>query len=68
MQAAVNRTAKYGIPHDVQYGDIDIMEKALDFTISKANFSGLPEYVKSLKEKGIKFLTILVSKCLVSTF
>ena len=45
---------------DVQYGDIDIMERELDFTYDKVNFAGLPEYIKELKEKGIKFITILV--------
>lgn len=58
MQAAVNRTAFYGIPQDVQYGDIDIMHKNLDFTYSKENFPGLPDYVRELKAKGIKFVTI----------
>jgi len=44
---------------DVQYGDIDIMDRELDFTYDKINFAGLPEYVKELKTKGIKFMTIL---------
>ena len=34
LQAAVNRTAMYDIPHDAQWGDIDVMERELDFTIS----------------------------------
>ncbi|ODM92559.1 Maltase-glucoamylase, intestinal, partial [Orchesella cincta] len=59
MQAAVNRTAFYGIPQDVQYGDIDIMHKSLDFTYSRENFPGLPDYVRELKRNGIKFVTIL---------
>ncbi|CAL8132402.1 unnamed protein product [Orchesella dallaii] len=59
MQAAVNRTSFYEIPQDVQYGDIDIMHKSLDFTYSRENFPGLPEYVRELKGKGIKFVTIL---------
>jgi alpha-glucosidase len=59
MKAAVDRTAQYQIPHDVQYGDIDIMERELDFTYSKDRFAGLPEYIKELKTKGIKFMTIL---------
>jgi len=60
MQAAVNRTAFYGIPQDVQYGDGDIKYKYLDFTYSNETFPGLPEYVRELKAKGIKFVTILV--------
>jgi len=59
MKAAVDRTEQYDIPHDVQYGDIDIIERELDFTYAKDRFAGLPEYVKELKTKGIKFITIL---------
>jgi alpha-glucosidase (family GH31 glycosyl hydrolase) len=59
MQATVERNAAYDIPHDAQWGDIDIMERALDFTISEENFGGLPEYVQELKIRGIKFVTIL---------
>jgi len=46
---------------DVQYGDIDIMERALTFTYSTENFPGLPDYIREMKSKGIKFMTILVS-------
>ncbi|CAG7733772.1 unnamed protein product [Allacma fusca] len=58
MKGAVDRTAAAGIPQDVQYGDIDIMDRQLDFTVG-ARFSGLPAYVKELKAKGVKFVTIL---------
>ena len=30
----MNRTAMYDIPHDAQWGDIDVMDRELDFTIS----------------------------------
>lgn len=50
---------------DVQYGDIDIMERALDFTYDNVSFHGLPEYIMELKGKGIKFITILVSNRLL---
>lgn len=46
---------------DVQYGDIDIMDRRLDFTYDPVRFAGLPEYVEELKERGIKFMTILAS-------
>ncbi len=59
MQAAVERTASYNIPHDAQWGDIDIMERALDFTLSEENFGGLPEYIQELKSRGMRFITIL---------
>lgn len=58
MQLAVNRTAQYGIPQEVQYGDGDIKHKYLDFTYSQERFPGLPEYVLELKAKGIKFVSI----------
>ena len=39
MQAAVDRTTQYGIPHDAQWGDIDIMDRELDFTVSPDRYS-----------------------------
>jgi alpha-glucosidase (family GH31 glycosyl hydrolase) len=62
MKAAVDRTRQYDIPHDVQYGDIDIMRDQLDFTYDTTRFAGLPAYIKELKTEGIKFVTILVRK------
>ncbi|XP_065576327.1 sucrase-isomaltase, intestinal-like [Artemia franciscana] len=59
IRAVVDRTAAAEIPHDVQYGDIDIMDRALDFTISPTNFPDLPDYVKEIKSRGLKFATIL---------
>eukprot|EP00095_Tigriopus_kingsejongensis_P010472 maker-scaffold1269_size51662-snap-gene-0.10 protein:Tk10472 transcript:maker-scaffold1269_size51662-snap-gene-0.10-mRNA-1 annotation:"maltase- intestinal-like" len=59
MKAAVDRTAAYGIPQDAQWGDIDIMERNLDFTLSQDRFGGLPAYVDELHERGMKFVTIL---------
>jgi len=50
---------EYKIPQDAQWGDIDIMDKQLDFTVDPVNFAGLPSYVKDLKAEGIKFVTIL---------
>ena len=61
MQAAVDRTLAAGIPHDAQWGDIDIMDRELDFTVSQDRFGGLAEYVQELKGRGVKFITILVS-------
>jgi len=59
MKATVDRNVAYGIPQDVQYADIDVMHKNLDFTYSQDRFAGLPEYIKELKAKGIKFVTIV---------
>uniref|UniRef100_A0A8D0F190 P-type domain-containing protein n=1 Tax=Strix occidentalis caurina TaxID=311401 RepID=A0A8D0F190_STROC len=47
-----------GIPHDVQYADIDYMERQLDFTLSP-RFAGLPALVKKIQEEGMRFILIL---------
>ncbi|NXG00716.1 MGA protein, partial [Sakesphorus luctuosus] len=55
----VNETKAAGIPHDVQYSDIDYMERQMDFTLSP-QFSGLPALINRLKEKeGMRFILIL---------
>uniref|UniRef100_A0A803TT01 P-type domain-containing protein n=1 Tax=Anolis carolinensis TaxID=28377 RepID=A0A803TT01_ANOCA len=50
------RAAK--IPYDVQYTDIDYMERKLDFTLGK-NFSDLPDFVNEIKADGSRFIIIL---------
>ncbi|XP_074786957.1 maltase-glucoamylase-like isoform X2 [Athene noctua] len=47
-----------GIPHDVQYADIDYMERQLDFTLNP-RFTGLPALVKKIQEEGMRFILIL---------
>ncbi|XP_045686064.1 maltase-glucoamylase, intestinal-like isoform X2 [Phyllostomus hastatus] len=44
---------------DVQYCDIDCMERQLDFTYDDVNFAGLPEYIKKLKNDGMHYVIIL---------
>ncbi|KAM9316521.1 sucrase-isomaltase, intestinal [Gastrophryne carolinensis] len=46
------------IPYDVQYADIDYMERQMDFTIG-ANFSGLPALVDKIRNEGMKFIILL---------
>ncbi|XP_061493207.1 sucrase-isomaltase, intestinal [Rhineura floridana] len=46
------------IPYDVQFTDIDYMERKLDFTLGK-NFSDLPAFVNRIKEEGSRFIIIL---------
>ncbi|XP_059335060.1 sucrase-isomaltase, intestinal isoform X1 [Ammospiza nelsoni] len=46
------------IPHDVQYVDIDYMERNLDFTLS-LRFAGLPALVNKIKADGMRFIIIL---------
>ncbi|RLV82384.1 hypothetical protein DV515_00016705, partial [Chloebia gouldiae] len=47
------------IPHDVQYVDIDYMERNLDFTLSP-RFAGLPALIRKIKAEGMRFIIILV--------
>ncbi|KAJ7402548.1 hypothetical protein BTVI_85304 [Pitangus sulphuratus] len=46
------------IPHDVQYVDIDYMERQLDFTLS-TRFAGLPALVNRIRADGMRFIIIL---------
>uniref|UniRef100_A0A8C0A1S5 alpha-glucosidase n=1 Tax=Anas zonorhyncha TaxID=75864 RepID=A0A8C0A1S5_9AVES len=46
------------IPYDVQYVDIDHMERQLDFTLG-ARFQGLPALINKIKEEGMRFIIIL---------
>ncbi|XP_036392320.1 maltase-glucoamylase, intestinal [Megalops cyprinoides] len=47
-----------GIPYDVQYADIDYMERQLDFVLDK-NFQGLPALVNRMRGEGMRFIFIL---------
>uniref|UniRef100_A0A8C0F366 alpha-glucosidase n=1 Tax=Bubo bubo TaxID=30461 RepID=A0A8C0F366_BUBBB len=47
-----------GIPYDVQYADIDHMERQLDFTIG-TRFAGLPALINRIKDDGMRFIIIL---------
>ncbi|XP_003791606.1 maltase-glucoamylase, intestinal [Otolemur garnettii] len=46
------------IPYDVQYSDIDYMERQLDFTLSP-NFSGFPALINRMKADGMRVILIL---------
>lgn len=59
IKETVERTKKYGIPHDVQYVDIDYMDGKRDFTVDEENFGGLADYVKSQQKDGMKWVFIL---------
>ncbi|NXB27553.1 MGA protein, partial [Eulacestoma nigropectus] len=43
---------------DVQYSDIDYMERQIDFTIS-SHFAGLPALINKIKAEGMRFIIIL---------
>ena len=44
---------------DVQYADIDHMDRRLDFTVDQVNFTGLEDYVREVKKEGLRFIIIL---------
>ncbi|NWV96371.1 MGA protein, partial [Machaerirhynchus nigripectus] len=46
------------IPYDVQYSDIDYMERQIDFTLS-THFAGLPALINKIKAEGMRFIIIL---------
>ncbi|XP_023568521.1 maltase-glucoamylase, intestinal [Octodon degus] len=46
------------IPYDVQYSDIDYMERQLDFTLSP-KFSGFPALIDRMKADGMRVILIL---------
>ena len=47
-------------PQDVQYGDIDYMVRMKDFTYDADRFHDLPEFVRSIKKDGLRYIIILV--------
>ncbi|XP_049750058.1 maltase-glucoamylase [Elephas maximus indicus] len=46
------------IPYDVQYSDIDYMERQLDFTLSP-KFTGFPALITRMKNDGMRVILIL---------
>lgn len=46
---------------DVQYADIDYMERQLDFVLSP-DFEGLPALVDQMRSEGMRFIFILVGR------
>jgi len=50
---------KFDIPQDVQYGDIDHMDRHVDFTYNKKTYAGLPEFVRAVKKDGLRYIIIL---------
>ncbi|XP_051252783.1 sucrase-isomaltase, intestinal [Dicentrarchus labrax] len=47
-----------GIPYDVQYADIDYMDRQLDFVLDP-EFNGLPTLVDRMRGEGMRFIFIL---------
>uniref|UniRef100_A0A8C4WYN7 alpha-glucosidase n=1 Tax=Eptatretus burgeri TaxID=7764 RepID=A0A8C4WYN7_EPTBU len=48
-----------GMPYDVQYADIDYMERQLDFTLDKEDFSHLPQLIEQMHSEDMHFILIL---------
>ncbi|XP_073706325.1 sucrase-isomaltase, intestinal-like [Garra rufa] len=44
---------------DVQYADIDYMERQMDFTLDQKHFKGLPALVDQMRAEGMRFIFIL---------
>ncbi|XP_076803980.1 sucrase-isomaltase, intestinal-like [Clavelina lepadiformis] len=60
VQKVVDGMKSYQIPYDVQYGDIDYMERQLDFTIDPVNYAGLSDYVNTLRnDYNMRYVMIL---------
>ncbi|KAI8479947.1 hypothetical protein Bbelb_423330 [Branchiostoma belcheri] len=59
VKDVVKEMQEYNIPHDVQYGDIDYMERQMDFTIDPVNYQGLPEFVDQIRRDGMRYVIIL---------
>jgi len=60
LTKVVDRMLKSDIPYDVQYSDIDYMERQLDFTVDNVTYNGLPDYVRKLKDDHhMKYIIIL---------
>ena len=60
IKTVVDENRAYGIPYDVQYADIDYMERQLDFTLDERNFAGLADYVDKIRsEYDMRFILIL---------
>ncbi|XP_029026154.1 sucrase-isomaltase, intestinal-like [Betta splendens] len=49
---------KAGIPYDVQYADIDYLERQMDFVLD-SEFKNLPLLVDRMREEGMRFIFIL---------
>ena len=58
----VKRMRRFGVPHDVQWNDIDYMHAHLDFTYNHTTFASLPQMVDDLHAHNQKYIMI-VARC-----
>lgn len=50
---------KNQIPLDMIYMDIDYMEEYKDFTVNEGNFGDFPEFVREMKDQGVRLIPII---------
>lgn len=55
----VKSMRNYGVPQDVQWNDIDYMDRFLDFTYDPEHFNTLPDLVKDLHAHDQRYVMIL---------
>ncbi|XP_008296603.1 lysosomal alpha-glucosidase [Stegastes partitus] len=55
----VKSLRNYGIPQDVQWNDIDYMNKCMDFTYDATKFDTLPDMVKDLHAHDQRYVMML---------
>lgn len=53
----------YGIPQDVQWNDIEYMDRHLDFTVDQSKWSGLGDFVKKLHNNYHQHYIPIVVSC-----
>lgn len=59
VRSVVKGYREAGIPLDMVYLDIDYMEDYKDFTISEERFPEFENFVKEMKEEGIRLIPII---------
>ena len=59
IREVVQKHRESGIPLDAVYLDIDYMDGYKDFTVSEERFPNFPEFVKEMREQGIRLVPII---------
>ncbi|XP_014481924.1 PREDICTED: lysosomal alpha-glucosidase-like [Dinoponera quadriceps] len=58
-KAVWNRTRAAGIPFDIQWNDLDYMDKNNDFTYNKDTFKDLPKFVEEIHSAGMRYIPLI---------
>ncbi|XP_012261340.2 lysosomal alpha-glucosidase-like [Athalia rosae] len=58
-RAVWNRTRNAGIPFDVQWNDIDYMDRNNDFTFDTKAYKELPQFVEEIHSAGMHYIPII---------